>query len=143
MDDDTPPTENERRGSDGTPSEGRRVYDRPDASLDRVEALLVHADNKLGRFRRLVVAATCILAVLGGGLTWLGFRTVGPGARADELQAIVDRNHAERTYTDSVISFRLTRLERVVTTMAYETCMSDHKTPSEGCTKIFTDGIGQ
>lgn len=132
-DDEALPLESDRRGGDGTPAEGRRVYDKPDATIDRVEATL-------DRIKHVGLAVAFIVSALFGALVWLGYHPgVGPGARTDELQATVDANKAQRTFTDSVISSRLSRLERVVTTMAYQSCVADSKTPRADCTKIFTD----
>jgi Mn2+/Fe2+ NRAMP family transporter len=105
-----------------------------DATLDRVDKLL-------GRVRSIMIALCLVGVTVAGTSTWLGAKSVGPGTRTDQLESKVDRNSVSESYRDSVLSFRVSRLERVVTTMAYQSCISDDKTPKSECAKIFTDGM--
>lgn len=122
----------ERRGADGTPAEGRRGYDDTDSTIAKV-------DDMLGRIRRIGMGITFLLMLAMASFYWLGGRGMGPGSRSDQMQAELERYHTERVMNDSLQSQRITRLERVVAQMAYQSCMSGKNSDPNVCGKIFTD----
>lgn len=124
--------DSERRGTSNTPAEGRRGYDLNDSMIERI-------DTMLSRARRVGMGITFLFCLAIGMFYWLGYRGIGPGARSDELQAQMNQNKLDRALADSMQSQRLSRLERVVATMAYEMCMTQAHTDASVCAKSFTD----
>lgn len=123
----------DRRGTNDAPAEGRRNYDKPDVSVDRIT-------HEVTRLRRLVLGFASLGLAAFAILGWFGFRAVGPGARVDDLQAGLTRESATRSYSDSVLSVRMSRVERVETTQAYQSCVQ-HNAQNIDCARIFTDGM--
>lgn len=123
----------DQRGKDGTPAEGRRNYDTADSQVNRM-------DSAITRIYRIGIALAFLCAAAGSGIYWLGARGMGPGTRTDQLQARVDHIALRSDYEDSVFNVRLTRLERMSITSAYQMCMQSAKHTDEECNSIFMNG---
>lgn len=129
-----PPGEPEHRGTEGTPAEGRRFYDREDV---RIEEALMQMGGAFRRTRLWVGMGTLVLTIIMGSLTWFGWEGTGPGRRVELLSQKVDANFTQLTNRDSMTSVRLERLERVVSTMAYQSCMGGKNANGAQCARIF------
>lgn len=123
----------DKRGKDGTPPEGRRNYDEVDSGLKRM-------DTAITRIYRIAIALSLLCALTGSGIYWLGGRGIGPGTRADQLQARVEANARMGTYRDSMFNIRITRLERIAVANAYQMCMQSAKHSTEECNTTFVNG---
>lgn len=129
-----PPGIPEHRGADGLPAEGRRFYDRESV---RMEDALLEMGGAFRRTRTWIVLAVLAWTIITGALTWFGWQGTGPGGRIELLSRKADTNFTELANRDSTIATRLDRLERIVSTMAYRSCMADKSSDGAECARIF------
>lgn len=129
---------NDRRGSDGAPAEGRRAYDHVDAAVaEHVSAI----ERSFATMRNRILVVAALATAVTGGLSWLGARNIGPGARADAIEAQMKENWTIQFRRDSIRDLRMDRVERVQMSISYQLCVSRPRADEVACARAFTDGV--
>ncbi|MGI8548522.1 MAG: hypothetical protein ACR2M1_14550, partial [Gemmatimonadaceae bacterium] len=93
----------DHRGTTGAPPEGRRESDPAHAllaeKLAAFEEAAKLAETTARKTRSIILTITIVVGAVVSLTTWLGSKNLGPGARADAIEAKVDRNleYAQRS----------------------------------------------
>lgn len=142
------------RGTKGAPSEGRRVSDPVHVliaeKLVELETAARVAKNTAKGTRNVILSIAGVVGIILTMFTWIGVRGVGPGARADAIEAKVDRNFSYTLHNDSTKMRRdsiqdvsIARMLEGMTINAYQICMTQTHGDGPKCNQIMSHNYSQ
>ncbi len=137
------------RGTTGAPPEGRRATDPVHIliadKLAEFEVAANIAKKTATGTRSIIVTIAVIVGAILSVTTWLGSKNLGPGARADAIEAKVDRNFAYALHNDSTKARRdsiqdvsIGRMLEGMQINAYQICMAQTHSDGPKCNRIMS-----
>lgn len=148
-DDFTPPLGHpDYRGTTGAPPEGRRATDPVNIliaeKLVEFETAAKVAKQTAKGTRSIIVTIAVIVGAILSVTAWLGAKNLGPGARADAIEAKVDRNFeytlrndSAKARRDSIQDVTIARMLEGMTINAYQICMTQTHSDGPKCNRIM------
>lgn len=142
------------RGKTGAPPEGRRVSDPVHVliaeKLAELEAAARVAKNTAKGTRNVILSIAAVVGIILTMFTWIGVRGVGPGARADAIEAKVDRNlgyemrkDSAQARRDSTQDVSIARMLEGMAINAYQICMTQTHSDGLKCNRIMSHDYNQ